>query len=484
MTNVPRVLFSEKQVTNTRGKTMRRYIPMLAVAAVSLVAGACAGKLHVVAVASPPAPVVMQDEVVTMLPFVKLRAEDFVLSPNGELPAVSAPVEPQGCNLTERIDAAMELLDSAPISIGTKVYRYTERRAGSTVTFKDPEKTIALALMDEESCDLQKVTITKRGDKLLVSGEYDIEPVRRSNGIRWNNWATELSVSVPSGAAVLVMKYPYLQSERVARIAKNKAGKRVTVYDTKKTVVPIYYTPYSKELHVPALVRGGEQYLIALAARVYADLRERHVPSKSVPGTDVADVSALRPEYVTRLAPIEHMDLTEFLLDPAWTTERIHVVIGANRERVATYTCSKASACGLMQFTPGTYALMRKLYPAAGLIADFEDGARDQFNAMKAAVLLHDHNTAALIDSFGAGILEDSRLEEYLAAAYNTGVGRVIAVLSLAKKKGLADWTEAKGNRKQRLLAETKGYIAKLRFLRDEWQHKPLAKADNSAPAR
>jgi hypothetical protein len=390
--------------------------------------------------------------------------------------------ENEGCDLIERFETARQMLEPIAIEVGSRSYRYTEYR-GRTVTFKDPEKTIALALMDTESCAIETTVIRKRGDDLIAPPGYDIEPVVRNNGIRWNNWATEFAVSEPTGRVVVALKYPYLKEERSPRTVRNKAGKRVTVFDTKRVLVPVYYTPYSKELHVPELVQGGEEYLTALATRVYDDLRERGVPSQSVPGTPVADVTALRPEYVVRLAPIEHMDMAEFLIDPAWTTDRIHIVIGANRERVATYTCSPESACGLMQFTAGTYKMMRGLYPEAGLIASFDEGARDQFNAMKAAVLLHDYNTGQLVDAFGDGIMDDPRLEEYLAAAYNTGVGRVIAVLDVARSTKADDWAQVSGRTKiQRLLTETKGYIAKLRFLKEDWEPHPIAQAEPRTP--
>lgn len=460
----------------------RRSLTLFVISA-SLIAGACAGKIHVDASVPTPPVAIIEDVEVATLPFSPLRFDDLLLPPQVAMEVAPLPEPEPGCDLTARIDEARALLDSVPVTVGQKTYRYTERRAGSTITFRDPEKVIGLALMDAETCELSTTTLTKRGEDAISERGFVIEPVTRINGIRWNNWATELSVEEPSGQIVVVLKYPYLRDERVARTTTNKAGKRVTVYDTKRVVVPVYYTPYSKELHVPELVNGGEHYLEDLAARAYEDLRERGVPSESVPGTLVADVPALRPEFVIRLAPNEHMDMTEFLLDPTWTTERIHIVIGANRERVATYTCSKASACGLMQFTPGTYAFMRQRYPGADLMKSFDEGARDQFNAMKAAILLHDHNTAQLVSAFGPEIMQDDRLEEYLAAAYNTGVGRVIAVLTIAKKKNLADWADAHGSKKiEKLLTETKGYIAKLRFLRDQWKPASLAKAVPTTP--
>jgi hypothetical protein len=377
------------------------------------------------------------------------------------------------------------LLAPVELFVGTKEYRYTEKRAGSVSVFKDPEKQIALELLNTEDCSLSQVIITKRGDALIAPPGYDIEVVARVNGIRWNNWATEYRVNSPEGLTVIANKYPLVRQEKVARVVRSKSGKKVTVYDNVRTVTPVFYTPYSRELHIPEMVTGGKGFLSDLAQRAYDELRSQRVPSQSTDGVLVADVAALKQAYIERLVPNELMDLTEFSLDPTWTTERIHVVIGANRNRVASYTCSKAAACGLMQFTAGTYALMAKMYPEAQLTADFVEGARDPLNAMKAAVLLHDYNLAVLKNAFGERVADDARLEEYLAAAYNTGVGRVRSVLAVAFRTNAADWAQVRGKKStERLLAETKGYIAKLRYLRDQWSRAPLAQAEDATPVQ
>ncbi len=486
MTNQSDVLSSGQPVSNSRGVTMRRFVLIVAVALASLTAGACAGlvgKAGKIQIAAQPVEIVndvaQSPSEPVSLPVRSLSLAQLLIPPA----LASEPTPEPKCDRFEQIDNAEELLKSVELTVGTKEYRYAEKRAGTVATFKDPEKQIALELLDPELCTLSQVIITKRGDKLIAPPGYEIEVVTRINGIRWNNWATEYRVKSPAGLTVIANTYPLVGQEKVARIVTNKTGKRVTVYDTVRTITPVFYTPYSKELHVPEMVAGGREYLTGLAKRAHEELRRLQVPSQTTGNMLVADVSALKPEFTERLVPNELMDLTEFILDPTWTTERMHVVIGANRDRVASYTCSKAKACGLMQFTSGTYALMAKLYPEAELNKDFVDGARDPLNAMKAAVLLHDHNLAVLVNAFGDGIVADPKLEEYLAAAYNTGVGRVKSVLAVALRTKAADWAKASGKKKtEHLLGETKGYITKLRFLRDQWPLPPLAKADTTTP--
>lgn len=460
---------------------MRRRMLTVVIALVSLTAGACAGRMEVKGLpAASPIVVTQSAPEPDVLPMRAIAPEPLSGPPIVE---VEASIEP-ACDPIEQIGKAEELLKAVELSVGTKPYRYTENRAGGVVPFTDPEKQIALELLNEQNCTLSQVLITKRGDKLIAPEGYDIEAVTRVNGIRWNNWATEYKIKKPEGLTVIANKYPLVREERVPRTVRGKNGKPATVYATTQTVTPVFYTPYSKELHVPELVDGGKAYLTDLASRAYEDLRDLRVPSMIGNGL-VADTTGLNQEFVVRLVPNELMDMTEFALDPTWTTERIHVVIGANRDRVATFTCSKAKACGLMQFTAGTYDMMAKLYPGAKLIPDFITGARNPLNAMKAAVLLHDYNLSALIEKFGPRIADDPKREEYLAAAYNTGVGRVMAVLAVAFKTKAADWAQVNGKGKnEHLLNETKGYIAKLRFLRDQWPLPPLAKADVPTPDR
>lgn len=442
-----------------------RYVPVVMVSVFSMIVGVCAASIYGHDLVVSVTAIEQHSENTVNLALVSLPYETLPLP--GTIPAENRVIEktyeapaPVGCVLSDRMDEARTLLEPIALSVGSAKYGYSENRAGNVVEFSEPEKKIVLAVMDNETCVVQTTSVSQRGEKLVAPAGYDIEVVTRSNGIRWNNWATEFRITRPKHKVVIALKYPLVQP--------------------KKEIIPVYYTPYSQELHVPELVRFGEEYLEQLASRAYTELRKRHVPSNAVAGKMVPDVTAIRPEFFARLAPIEHMDMTEFMLDPAWTTERIHIVIGANRERVATYTCSIASACGLMQFTEGTYNLMREIYPQAGLIADFQSGARNQLNAMKAALLLHDYNTALLVRSFGKEILKDGRLEEFLAAAYNTGVGRVIAVLGVSQRDKVTDWAVASGSEDgEVLLNETKGYIAKLRYLRDEWRITPLALIEN-----
>ena len=109
---------------------------------------------------------------------------------------------------------------------------------------------------------------------------------------------------------------------------------------------------------------------------------------------------------------------------------------------------------------------MRNKYPRAKLITDFTTGASDQLNSMIAAILLYDTNLAAGIREFGTGILDDSNfIEEMLAANYNGGTVRPHKSLRASILQSLGDWIT------DYLRPQTKEYIAKLRYIRDNYPY-------------
>jgi hypothetical protein len=370
------------------------------------------------------------------------------------------------------------MLAGMPVSVGTTDYEYAEVRNGRTLRFKAPEKQIAAVLLDQGGCDLISTTFTKRGDEIETSPGYTIEPIRRASGIRWNNWATEYRVTAPEGLFVLTVKYPYVREPKATRKGRRASRTRRVKHREGQKTVEVVHTPYSEALRTPEMVARGVAYLHYVVARSRDRLRTSEVRSRAFPELLVTDVPELARVLTVRRAPNEHMDPVEFSVDPAQTTDRIHVIIGANGPATSAHTCSVARACGLWQFTEGTYRKMRRLYPEANLLVDFEEGWRDHVNIAAAALLLDDTNLAELIEEFGPEIAGDPLLEEYLAAAYNAGVTRVIAALRVARAGGVAEWTDARRRRRGRrrrhtfcIPMETRGFIAKLRYLRDEWPH-------------
>jgi hypothetical protein len=369
-------------------------------------------------------------------------------------------VHAQECDYVRIAQTPDPALTSAVLQVGSRAYSYEEIRIARKQTYEDVEKDIALRVLNLETCTTQVITVKKAyvspvTQKRVTTYQavvvappgWDVRVVRRANGIQWNAWATEYKIVSPANMTVIGVVYPTIENPG----AKNQ------------TVTMVTYAPHGVDTRTPEVTAAGLDYLETVASRAYHDLRRQGVMSKAFPQKLVADVVPFSPDHQVRLALIEHLDMTEFILDPTWTLQRLLTVVGLNQATTAANTCSKASACGLMQFTSGTYKTVRQGYPAATLNKDFVAGAQDHLNSMKAALLLHDLNLASLMKAFGPSIATDKHLEEYLAAAYNTGVSRVINVVRASRKQKSSDWAQARGV--QGLLAETKGYITKLRYI-------------------
>lgn len=381
----------------------------------------------------------------------------------------------------ESLNKEDEPLKNIPLRVGSKSISYTENRMqrnGDKITiskkkFSEPEKEIALKLLHLDTGAVAIVKIVKRGTQLISPANYVIEVVERPSGIRWNKWNTQFKVVQPANMLVIKNKYPEVDYKTVSRRVKNKAGQWQTIREKKWFIEKeIIYAPYSDKMHLPEFVEEGRQYIKNVVAEARAKLTANKVPSKVMPGKLVTEVAALSPRFFERLPLLEQTDFGEFLFESLTyenqkvkdesqrvkVFERVQVILGLNQEVAWANTCSKADACGWVQFTPPTYKNIRKFYPEAQLNSDFEKGAADHLNSMMAAILLYDYNLRGLIDHHGDKILHDPRLGEYLAAGYNGRPTTAFSSLKAAISKNFPDWTS-------KLKDETKGFIAKYRYL-------------------
>ncbi len=371
--------------------------------------------------------------------------------------AITTPT-PVLWTIESKIAEAHQLLADVKLKVGTQDISYTEDRISqdpatgqttvTTRTFKEPEKEIALAALDTKTGEISIIRIIKRGADLIVPDGWNISILERPNGIRWNSWNTAYRVEKPDNKIIIANVYP----DR----------------DTPSSDIDYYfYSPYSPDIHTPDLITAGTQYLHSVVAQAFADLTAADVPSAAVSGSSVAAVWQPHTEFFEHIPYLEQTDLTEFMIDPQSTVDRINVIIGANQSLAFANTCNSSSACGWVQFTPQTYKQIVKQYPKANLIKDFTEGAKDHLNSMKAAILLYDTNLTSLIAANGQSVLKDPRLEEYLAASYNGSPTRAHKSLAAAIIGGIQDWINALTSKKGGLANETKGYLVKLRWLQE-----------------
>lgn len=363
------------------------------------------------------------------------------------------------------------VLDSMPLKVGETEISYTEERFSVStggkiirkiLQKKDYEREIALKLLNTVTGETTIIKITKKGGQLIIPSGYQIEVVTRPSGITWNAWNTFYKVLEPTNQVVIKNSYPAIKSlKTVTQTITDKTGKKKKIIKRIPDLVEnVIYVPYSDSLKNPEIQLKGKNDLVRMIESARQRLEQRMVYSKAVPGKLVTQV--LPAEYYWRRPIIEQSDYGEFVFDSQGTVERFLVILATNPEKAWSETCNKAGACGLYQFTDngrnGTYRTVVKKFPEAQLIKDFTIGASDHINSAMAAMLLDDLNLAELVRKYGTKILNDPKLEEYLAASYNGAPRWVHQSLNATLGKPAAEWGKY-------LKKETKEFMVKLRYL-------------------
>lgn len=208
-----------------------------------------------------------------------------------------------------------------------------------------------------------------------------------------------------------------------------------------ETARPIVYLPFTEDTLDPLFVSGGRDYLLATARQAIDELRQANAPSKAFPGKLLADV--VPAEVITTLAVIEQTDDADYVEKGEDAFNEVLSHYGLKREEAYRYSVSSASAIGPMQFTNrrgnGTYSLVVRRCPEARLNPDFERGATDLLNAMKAAICLFDvelnQMRADIRDAYQGNM---KVLGIFPVAAYNGGPKNVKKLYKVTQKMGVA----------------------------------------------
>ena len=191
-----------------------------------------------------------------------------------------------------------------------------------------------------------------------------------------------------------------------------------------QTAKPIVYLPFTEDTFDPGFVSGGKDFLVTTARKALDDLRLAQVPSAAFPEKLLADAIPL--QVVTTLAVIEQTDDKDYVEKQALAFDEVLSQYGLKQEEAYRYSVSSANAIGPMQFTnrkgKGTYALVVRRCPAASLDPNFERGATNLLNAMKAAICLLDLELAAMRANIRVAYLANPTvLGIFPVAAYNGG---------------------------------------------------------------
>jgi hypothetical protein len=226
-------------------------------------------------------------------------------------------------------------------------------------------------------------------------------------------------------------KFPVFDS---ALIAKKKW--RAVV----ETAKPIVYLPANEDTLDPLFVSGGKEFLLDTARRAIEELRLAGAPSVAFPGLLLAD--AVPAEVLTTLAVIEQTDDADFVKKKGGAFDEVLSHYGLKREEAYRYSVSSAAAIGPMQFTNrrgnGTYAMVVRRCPEARIDPNFERGATDLLNAMKAAICLFDIELFQMRSDIRAAYRGNMEvLGIFPVAAYNGGPRNVAKLHGVMKRMGV-----------------------------------------------
>ncbi len=226
-------------------------------------------------------------------------------------------------------------------------------------------------------------------------------------------------------------KFPVFDSALIAR----KKWRAVVA-----TAKPIVYLPANEDTLDPLFVSGGKEFLLDTARRAIEELRLAQAPGRAFPGGLLADV--VPAEVLATLAVIEQTDDADFVKKKAGAVNEVLSQYGLKREEAYRYSVSSAAAIGPMQFTNrkgnGTYALVVRRCPEAKLDPNFERGATDLLNAMKAAICLFDIELFQMRSDIRWAYRDNKEvLGIFPVAAYNGGPRNVRKLYGVMKRMGV-----------------------------------------------
>ena len=251
----------------------------------------------------------------------------------------------------------------------------------------------------------------------------------KTNGVN-----TEFVVNEPSGYQVYALR---------------------RVIGAPKQYKEVVYTPYNEFLNTASVRQFGKAYLDKVVLGAYQDLHQHGVRSLANKGAFVHD--RVPRQLIERLILVEHIDHGRFFNEPTIDLmKEVYTILALNQGLAYNYAKSTAAARGLLQVIPPTYAGLKRVYPSAALAPDFVSGMTNHHNAVKAAILLADHDVGVIPDvSTRAFLLDGKNLakrQDYTCSAYNGGPARAMSILMKEK-----DHVRDNHN------AENRTYVAKCR---------------------
>ena len=220
-----------------------------------------------------------------------------------------------------------------------------------------------------------------------------------------------------------------------AKLLSNKKWREVAA-----TAKPIIYLPFTEDTFDPLFVSGGKDFLLSTARKAIEELRLAKAPSKAFPDESLADV--VPPQVIATLAVIEQTDDADYVQKKEDAFNDVLSQYGLKQEEAYRYSVSRASALGPMQFTNrrgnGTYALVVRKCPAAKIDPNFERGATNLLNSMKAAICLFDIELNQMRPEIRRAYRDNREvLGIFPVAAYNGGPRNVTKLYKTMNRMGV-----------------------------------------------
>ena len=232
-----------------------------------------------------------------------------------------------------------------------------------------------------------------------------------------------------------------------------------------------YYFPYTDDFLFMEFVLDGGRFLLSQIRQAQEELCALIVRSRTFPSQQLCEI--FHDDMLLNIALIEQMDEDEFgnacpqaeTLPPQnrifqncaeYSVFKVLAHYARNKHDAFRYAGSRMGAIGHMQFTRKTYLdIAINKYPEAKLMRDFETGARDLKNSIKAAICLLDYELSQMPTKIHQIFRLDYRAGGlYPAVAYNGGKNRAQCVFRQKRSGKQCRATRAAWK-------ETAGYITK-----------------------
>ena len=300
-----------------------------------------------------------------------------------------------------RLEEAKREMAARPITI-----------ADTTGTFTT--NSVRIAFFDWDSKKIDYVVMTK--DSFLTKdGEFFVSSA--------NSKSLKVKIVRPNGVNTPVIITDYTNKVHLPLMVQYPVERGGKYYET------AYYMSTHPGLVTPEVVNAGKLYVRNTIDIAREKLRQKGLHT----APNIADMAE-------RLSIVEHVDHFRFRNEyhPNIYND-IFTLYALNEGQTYRYSVSSAGAGGMVQMIPSTYAMIRRLYPGAGLMPDFVEGMRNHVNASQAMLLYIQMTYNDLMASptvsgaVSSGIATEAEL---MSAGYNSNPAKLAGYI----KRGGANW--------------------------------------------